>query len=135
MEAFGRLIAGIAPFLALPDDASAENKIRQRLRLQTQQSLAHAVNPESPDYLYWNPKTAQPLVDAAYIAQSLLSAPEALWQPLDATTKQRIIYEFKAIRKIKPFNSNWLLFAAIIESFLLHIGEEIDAARIDHAFV
>ena len=133
MEAFGRLIAGIAPFLALPDDASPESKIRQRLRLQTQQSLAHAVNPESPDYLYWNPKTAQPLVDAAYIAQALLSAPEALWQPLDATTKQRIIYEFKAIRKIKPFNSNWLLFAAIIESFLLHIGEEIDAARIDNA--
>jgi hypothetical protein len=133
MEAFGRLIAGIAPFLALPDDGTAESKIREHLRLQARQSLAHAVNPESPDYLYWSPKTAQPLVDAAYIAQALLSAPNALWEPLDDITKQRIIHEFKAIRQIKPFNSNWLLFAATIESFLLSIDEEIDVARIDTA--
>ncbi len=58
--------------------------IRKRLRLQTQQSLAHAVNPDSADYLYWgNGKVGQPLVDAAYIAQALLTAPAALWQPLD----------------------------------------------------
>ena len=133
MEAFGRLISGIAPFLSLPDDATAESKFRQRLRLQTQQSLAHAVDPASPDYLYWSPKTAQPLVDAAYIAQALLYAPDVLWKPLDDTTKQRFIHEFKTLRRIKPFNSNWLLFAAIIESFLLSIGEEIEAERIDTA--
>ncbi len=50
MEAFGRLIAGITPFLALPvDDTASEGKIRKRLLLQTQQSLAHAVDPDSPD--------------------------------------------------------------------------------------
>jgi hypothetical protein len=102
--------------------------------LQIQQSLTHAVDPESPDYLYWgNPKSQQPLVDAAYIAQALLAAPATLWEPLDTLTKQRIIFEFKKIRQIKPFNNNWLLFAAIIESFLLNIGEEIDEARIDNA--
>jgi len=133
MEAFGRLIAGIAPFLALPDDNSAESKIRQRLRLQTQQSLVHSVNPDSPDYLYWSIKTPQVLVDAAHIALAFLHAPAALWEPLDETTKRRYLHEFTSIRKIKPFNSNWLLFAAVIESFLLSIGEEIDAARIDTA--
>ncbi|TDE44335.1 DUF2264 domain-containing protein [Flavobacterium rhamnosiphilum] len=134
MEAFGRLIPGLAPFLALPQDATAEGVIRQRLLLQTQQSLAHAVDPNSPDYLYWgSSKTQQPLVDAAYIAQALLAAPDTLWKPLDAVTKQRFIHEFKTIRRIKPFNSNWLLFAAIIESFLLSIDEDIDVARIDTA--
>ena len=134
MEAFGRLIAGLAPFLALPPDDTEEGKIRQQLLLQTQQSLAHAVNPNSPDYLYWgSPTSRQPLVDAAFIAQALLAAPEVLWKPLDTVTQQRIITEFKKLRQIEPYNSNWLLFAAIIETFLLSIGEEPDAARIDTA--
>lgn len=134
MEAFGRLIPGLAPFLALPEENTAEGVIRKRLLLQTHQSLAHAVNPNSPDYLYWgSSKTPQPLVDAAHIAQAFLMAPAALWQPLDQVTKDRFIYEFKTLRQIKPFSSNWLLFAAIIESFLLSIGEEIDATRIDTA--
>lgn len=134
MEAFGRLIGGIAPFLALPQTDDAEGKIRQRLLLQTQQSLAHAVDPQSADYLFWGEgKTAQPLVDAAHIAQGLLYAPEVLWKPLSEKTKQQFIHEFKTIRRIKPFKSNWLLFAAIIESFLLSIGQEPDAERIDTA--
>jgi len=134
MEAFGRLLAGIAPFLALPEDDTAEGKIRKRLLQQAQQSLAHAVDPQSPDYLYWGSVTdRQPLVDAAYIAQALLAAPGVLWEPLDALTKQRIINEFKKMRQIEPFKSNWLLFAAMIETFLLSIGEEINGARIDNA--
>lgn len=134
MEAFGRLISGLAPFLNLPDDETAEGIIRKRLRLQTQQSLAHAVDPNSPDYLYWGtPQTRQPLVDAAYIAQALLVAPEALWEPLPQKTKQQLIHEFKTIRQIKPWNNNWILFAAMIESFLLSIGEDTDTERIDSA--
>lgn len=133
MEALGRLLAGIAPFLNLPDDDTNESKIRQRLRLQAQQSLAHAVNPTSPDYLYWGDgRTAQPLVDAAYIAQAFLLAPDALWKPLSETTRQQFIHEFTTIRHIKPFKNNWLLFAAMIETFLLSIGETIDAPRIDN---
>lgn len=134
MEAFGRLIAGIAPFLALPEDATAEGKIRKRLLEQTKQSFKHAVDPQSPDYLYWgSPTSRQPLVDASFMAQALLSAPEVLWHPLDEITKQRIISEFKKLRQIEPPKNNWVLFAAMIETFLLSIGEEIDSARIDTA--
>jgi hypothetical protein len=134
MEAFGRLIAGLAPFLALPSDDSEEGKIRKQLLLQTQQSLVHAVNPASPDYLYWGtPTSKQPLVDAAFIGQALLTAPEVLWKPLDTVTQQRIITEFKKLRQLTPPNNNWVLFAAMIETFLLSIGEDIDAPRIDTA--
>lgn len=134
MEAFGRLIAGIAPFLAAPDDDTAEGKVRKRLREQTLLSLKNAVDPQSPDYLFWGTVTErQPLVDAAYIAQALLVAPRALWDPLDATTKGRIIHEFTTIRQIKPFNNNWVLFAAMIESFLLSINIDTDSERIDSA--
>lgn len=134
MEAFGRLIAGLAPFLALPDDASAESKVRSRLREQTLKSIANGFDPKSPDYLYWGtPQTRQPLVDAAYIAQALLTEPETLWKPFDAATKANVIREFTTIRQIKPFESNWLLFAATIETFLLSIDVAIDAERIDTA--
>lgn len=134
MEAFGRLIGGIAPFLALPADNSTEGKVRARLHKQTLQSLAHAVDPQSPDYLFWGDgKTPQVLVDAAHIAQAFLYAPDTLWKPLSAKTKEQFIHEFVTIRRIKPFDNNWVLFAAIIESFLLSVGEKIDETRIDTA--
>jgi hypothetical protein len=134
MEALGRLLAGIAPFLALPEDNSKEGIIRKQLLLQAQQSLQHAVNPQSSDYLNWGSNTnRQPLVDAAFIAQAFLAAPQVLWHPLDAVTKERFINQFKNMRQIAPYKSNWLLFAAIIESFLLSIDETVDTARIDTA--
>ena len=132
MEAFGRLIAGLAPFISLPDDNTAESKIRKRLRERTAQSLAHAFDPKSPDYLYWGtPQSRQPLVDAAYIAQALITAPDALWKPLSDTTKAQVIHEFETIRRIKPFDNNWVLFAAMIETFLLSIDVKVNAERID----
>jgi len=132
MEAFGRLIAGLAPWIALPDDGTAEGKQRTILRAQAMQSLAASVDPSNPDYLTWG-KEGQPLVDASYIAHAFLRAPATLWEPLDNTTKQRFIAEFKGLRRIKPSYNNWLLFAAMIEAFLLSIDERYDPMRIDVA--
>ena len=53
METFGRLMAGIAPWLTLPDDATAEGQQRKQLREWALQSYKNAVDPESPDYLCW----------------------------------------------------------------------------------
>lgn len=139
MEAFGRMLIGIGPFLALPDDASSqaakeETKIRRRMKEQALASLSHAANPSSPDYLYWgSPRSKQPLVDAAFIAQAFLIAPSALWEPLSEETKMNFIREFTTIRQIVPPNNNWVLFAATIESFLMSIGSPFDAVRIDEA--
>lgn len=132
LEALGRLAVGMAPWLALQDVNTEEAAIQARLKKQLQESIAHGVNPKSPDYLSWN-SGSQPLVDAAFLAQSLLKAPEVLWKPLSDTTKKQVIYEFKQLRKVKPYESNWLLFAAMIETFLLSIGEEIVEERIDVA--
>ena len=132
MEAIGRLIVGLAPFVSLPDEDSEEGRIRLKMRSQIQASLTHAVDPASPDYLYWgSPKVSQPLVDAAFLAHALLLAPTALWEPLDKQTKERFINEFTKLRAIKPPNNNWVLFAAIIETFLLSIDAPVDGARRD----
>jgi hypothetical protein len=132
LEALGRLAVGMAPWLALQGVNTEEAAIQARLKKQLQESIAHGVNPKSPDYLSWN-SGSQPLVDAAFLAQGLLKAPEALWKPLSDTTKTQVIYEFKQLRRVKPYESNWLLFAAMIETFLLSIGEEIVEERIDYA--
>jgi hypothetical protein len=132
LECFGRLISGIAPWLALPDDDSAEGKLRALLRQQALASYAHSVDPSSPDYLLWR-EHGQALVDSAYFTNAFLRAPRQLWQPLDAITKKRVIEEIKGLRRVLPPYNNWLLFAAMNEAFLLSIDEEWDPVRIDLA--
>ena len=92
METFGRLMAGIAPWLSLPDDETDEGMKRKQLRDWALKSYRNAVDPESPDYLLWRGH-GQALVDAAYIAESFLRGYDALWEPLDDTTKSRYIEE------------------------------------------
>lgn len=130
LEAFGRLLAGIAPWLALPDDRSSEGQLRQHLRTLAQRCLANAVNPEHPDYLGWA-SGPQVLVDSAYLCNALLRAPQALWQPLDATTKARLIAEIKGARRYElPYN-NWVLFASMNEAWLLSVGQQADILRLN----
>lgn len=131
LEAVGRTFAGIAPWLSLPDDETEESTFRKKMRNEVLQGLTRCFDPSSPDQL--NFKTDyQPIVDAAYLAQAFIRAPKALWEPLDAQTKERIISDFKSLRNRKPFNSNWLLFGSITEAFLLSVGEEPDTERLNN---
>lgn len=129
MECFGRLMAGLAPWLSLPDDDTAEGIQRAQLREWALKSYAHAVDPGSPDYLLWR-REGQTLVDAAYIAESFLRGYDALWVPLDSLTKQRYITEFTQLRRVDPPYTNWLLFSATVESFLRKAGAPSDTYRI-----
>ncbi|NYE61780.1 hypothetical protein FHW58_002987 [Duganella sp. 1224] len=132
LECFGRLIAGIAPWLALADDGTPEGRTRERLHQLALQSYTNAVDPAHPDYLLWK-GPGQTLVDSAYFTNALIRAPQALWEPLDARTKQRIIAEIKSLRRIEPPYINWMLFAAMNEAWLMSIGEEFDPLRMNVA--
>ena len=132
METFGRLMAGVAPWLALPDDDTAEGKQRHQLREWALASYKNAVDPSSPDYLLWQ-GSGQALVDAAYIAESFLRAYDALWVPLDEVTKQRYIKEFTGLRKVDPPYTNWFLFSSVIESFMAKSGAPYDEFRVNTA--
>jgi len=132
MEAFGRLMAGISPWLELPDDDTAEGIQRKQLREWALKSYAQSVDPESKDYLLWR-KEGQPLVDAAYIAESFLRGYDALWVPLDDLTKQRYIAEFQQLRRVDPPYTNWLLFSSTVECFLKKAGAQTDYYRITSA--
>ncbi|MBR4242496.1 MAG: DUF2264 domain-containing protein [Bacteroidaceae bacterium] len=132
MECFGRLMAGIAPWLTLPDDDTAEGKKRKQLREWALKAYANAVDPESPDYLGWR-SGGQTLVDAAYVVESLFRGYSALWEPLDQVTKERYIKEIQGLRRYDPPYTNWVLFVGMEEAFLMYVGADYDAYRIKMA--
>lgn len=132
LEAVGRTLAGVAPWLALPDDDTEEGKLRKQMCEDVLKGLKNAVDPDSPDKLNFT-KQPQPIVDAAYLVHAFLRAPKALWEPLDEVTKQRYIDSFKALRDRTGAYNNWLLFTGLTEAFLLQQGEQADPFRINIA--
>ncbi len=132
LEAFGRLSMGLASWLALKADDSPEGRERTELATLLRAGVVQAVDPSGPDYMLWN-ETGQTLVDAAYLAQAFLRAPAVLWEPLDARTKQRVIAEFRGLRRVVPPNNNWVLFMAMVEVFLHSLDEGPDQYRISTA--
>ena len=129
MECFGRLMAGIAPWLSLPDDDTPEGQRRAQLRQWALKAYANAVDPDSPDYLGWG-NGSQTLVDAAYLVESFMRGYDALWVPLDSITKQRYINELQGLHRYAPPYSNWLIFVAMEEAFLMKVGATYDEYRI-----
>lgn len=130
LEAFGRLMAGMSPWLELGVDETAEGQLRKKYIGLAQKSMKMAVDPQSPDFMNFT-EGGQPLVDAAFLAHAILRAPNVLWKQLDATTKQQLVAAMKSSRVITPGYSNWLLFSAMVEAFLLFAGEQHDEMRMD----
>ncbi|MEF2247399.1 MULTISPECIES: DUF2264 domain-containing protein [unclassified Paenibacillus] len=135
LEAFGRLLAGIAPWLELQGGAAdaAEEELRLRYASMAREAIAAGTDPASPDYMNFT-DGAQPIVDAAFLAQALLRAPRELWQKLEPAVQRNVVAALKETRSRKPYANNWLLFSAIIEAALFAAGErDWDPMRIDYA--
>jgi hypothetical protein len=132
LEAFGRTIAGISPWLELGSDNTGEGIMRKKYIELTQKCLSVCVNHGSPDFMNFT-KGGQPLVDAAFLAHGLIRGYSQLWQPLDEKTKKNLVESLRSTRSIKPGYNNWLLFSAMIEAFLLKSGNDWDPVRVDFA--
>ena len=134
LEAFGRTLAGLAPWLELGPDQTVEGSKRIDMLEMTRKAIAMAVDPASPDYMNFTGKfDAQPLVDGAFLAHGLMRAPRQLWGQLTPTTQQQVIDGLISLRSIKAFTNNWVLFSAIIEAMLLKFGAAWDRKPIDLA--
>ncbi len=125
LEAFGRTLAGLAPWLELGPDDSAEGKIRAHFIELSVRSLANATDPQSPDFMNFD-HDGQPLVDAAFLALGLLRAPHQLWGRLDAQPRSNLVAALKSSRVLKPGENNWLLFPATIEAALWQCTGQCD---------
>ncbi len=130
LEAVGRTICGIAPWLELGPDETEEGKQRAYFIDLVVKGLKNGVNPQSPDHLMFDKRHSQPLVDAAFLAEGILRAPTQIWGRLDQQTRDWLVNEWKISRGIKPYECNWLLFASIVEAALLEFTGECDMERL-----
>ncbi len=123
LEAVGRLLSGIAPWLALAGKTGREADLGHRFASSALSGLDRITDRASPDFLEF---TANPqnLVDAAFLALGLLRAPAVLWEPLPSSAKTRLVEAMKSTRKFKPGNNNWLLFASTVEAWLESVGAD-----------
>ena len=125
LEALGRTLCGIAPWLKLEGETDPR---QAEYRLLARRALTNAVDPAHPDYMTFDHGN-QPLVDAAYLAQGLLRAPKQLWEELDAPAQEHLATALRQTRTIRPGETNWLLFASMVEAALLDLTGECDTAR------
>jgi hypothetical protein len=123
LEAFGRLLAGIAPWIE-----TGESPYRDLVL----QALDRAVDPTSPDFMNFT-RERQPLVDAAFLVQGLLRAPTSVLAKIEGATKVNLIAALESTRVISPAFSNWLLFTAMVEAGLDALGARFDATRVEYA--
>ncbi len=130
LEAFGRLMSGIAPWLNLEGGSPKEAALRSQYRQWSLQSIAHAVNPAAADYMEWG-YGGQPLVDASFLALAFLRCPW-LWEHLNDTTRRQVVDAFLLTRQIKPGFNNWILFSGMIEAFFCQYGYPWDEMRVDY---
>jgi hypothetical protein len=132
LEALGRLLSGIAPWLEAGPDSGAESKLRNQYAEWSRIALQSATDPASPDFMNFD-QGSQPVVDTAFLALAIVRAPNQLWQKLDPRTQHNVIAALESSRKIQPNYSNWLLFSAMVEAALSLMGVWWDPMRIDYA--
>ena len=133
LEALGRTLVGIAPWLEAKELSDEEESLRGKYAELSRKAIKVGVDPTSKDHLNFS-EGLQPIVDAAFLAHAILRAPTELWDKLDTETQKNLISEMKKTRTRKPHANNWLLFSAMIEAFLFKVGDpNWDAMRIDYA--
>jgi len=131
LEAFGRLLAGLAPWLGANGLTEEELAWQVKTGELVHTALDAATDPQSPDFMNFT-RGGQPLVDAAFLAQGLLRAGPGWWGRLPPRVQAQVIAALKATRAIvTPQNNNWVMFAAMIEAALLHWGEVPVAERLE----
>lgn len=134
LEALGRTLTGLAPWLETPSDDPDEEAMRIRTAILARQAISNAVDPSSRDYCCFNDEQGgQPLVDAAFLAHGIIRAPRELWEKLGEVAQNNLVVALKQTRVIQSYRSNWLLFTAMVEAALYVMTGECDRMRADYA--
>ena len=132
LEAFGRTMAGIAPWLELGPDASEEGQLRSRYIKLAREGIRNAVDHNSSDRMTFAPDD-QPVVDAAFLALALLRAPHQLWDGLDPKVQANLISALKMTRSTRIGDNNWQCFSAVTEVAIWKFTGECDMNAIERA--
>ncbi len=134
LEAFGRSIMGLAPWLEADSSGLGleERRLQKTYREKAVHCIAMAVDPQSPDFMNFS-TGGQPLVDTAFLAYALVRAPKVLVEALPPEVHHNLAEALRSSRNIAAYNSNWIFFAAMVEAGLFTLGEPYDIIRVLYA--
>jgi hypothetical protein len=77
LEALGRLLAGIAPWLELPADDTPEGRERARFAALAREAINAGTDPKSPDYMDFGAKNSASRSSIPHFSRKRCSAPHA----------------------------------------------------------
>lgn len=132
LEAVGRTVCGLGPWLASKGLEGEEEALRQRYAALVRRVIDRTTDPDSPDFLNYC-DGRQPLVDIAFYAHGLLRAKEELLDPLEPRVRENLIRCLESSRRIKPGYNNFILFSAMVEAALCELGQWWDPMRVEYA--
>ena len=132
LEALGRGLSGMAPWLEHGATNGAESELRTRYCEMARAGIAAAVDKKSPDYMDFG-GDRQTIVDTAFLSLAMLRAPRELREKLPASVRTQLADAMRATRGLMSNYNNWLLFTAMVEAGLFALGEPWDRMRVDYA--
>jgi hypothetical protein len=132
LEALGRALAGMAPWLEHGPTDGEESRLRSQYCEWARAGIASAVDKASPDYMDFG-GDRQTIVDTAFLSLAMLRAPHELGEKLPRQVRVQLADAMRATRALLPNYNNWLLFSAMIEAALSALGEPWDRMRVDYA--
>lgn len=132
LEAFGRTMLGLSPWLETEDVPENERKRQAAARSLALECIDAATDPASPDFMDFS-EGGQPLVDAAFLAHALVRAPKKLAGALSERVKNNLTAALISSRAITPGSSNWIFFSAMVEAGLYVLGGAPDMTRVLYA--
>ncbi|MFA5562140.1 MAG: DUF2264 domain-containing protein [Eubacteriales bacterium] len=139
LEALGRTLTGMAPWLEVELPPGEEQALQSTYRQLARAAIDAGTDPDSPDRCLWWDRAKgfepnQPIVDAAFLAHAILRAPNQLYHQQSERVKKNLIDALLEVRHTRPagFN-NWVLFGAMVETALYLLTGECDAFRIEAA--
>ncbi len=133
LEAMGRILVGISPWLVSVDAgiSEAERRTKRELREFALAGLRTGTDPEHPDRWNWS-QADQVVVDASKVAMAIIRAPDLIPDD-DISLRKNLLACLEATRVVTPHHNNWLLFSAMVEAGIDLLGGKADGMRVDYA--
>jgi len=132
LEAVGRTLAGIAPWLENGNRNGDEGRELIHFRNLAIETISRGVAKGTSAYLNFG-EHRQTVVDSGFLSLALARAPQQLVSALPSATRDKLADALRATRALAPPFNNWLLFSAMIEAGLLRLDQPWDRMRVDYA--
>lgn len=132
LEAIGRTMSGIGPWLGSTSGDSEECALRAEYQKLVIKALQNIVDPNSPDCIQFD-ENGQNLVDAAFLVHGMLRCRSAIWDKLGDDTQKRLVESLQKTNKFRGGMNNWLLFSAMVQIGIKEFGGEWDESKVHFA--